>query len=196
VSDRRSAVQRLLSEHSCLDAAERHAVDETLTLLRAVVDPFARSSLPGHITASAIVLDERAAHVLVVWHEGLGRWLQPGGHCDPADDSPLDTARRETAEETGVRLDPRGDDARLVHVDVHAIPARGEEPPHRHHDLRFAVRVPFASAAPLRTDARSGWVSVRALRSIGVDASLRRAVARARRDASASAGQADANAPN
>ncbi|HSJ62822.1 MAG TPA: NUDIX domain-containing protein [Gemmatimonadaceae bacterium] len=192
---RRSAALASLAAHRCHDAIEQAAVDATVALLHGAGDPFARANLPGHITASAIVLDESAEHVLVVWHDGLQRWLQPGGHCEPGDGAPLDTARRETAEETGVHLAPERDAGRLVHVDVHDIPARGPEPQHRHHDLRFAFTASYEAAVPLGPGARSGWLRADALPNLGIDDSLRRAVACAVRVAMAAAGQHGASAP-
>jgi 8-oxo-dGTP pyrophosphatase MutT (NUDIX family) len=156
---------------------EGSAVRETLELLGAVRDPFSRTQMPGHLTASAIVLDEEREHLLVVWHEGLGRWLQPGGHFEPGDDTPADAARRETLEETGVSLDER--EAVLVHVDVHDIPARGPEAKHRHHDLRFAFVVPHDAASILTEGASSGWHPCEAVQGSGGDVSLARALARA-----------------
>jgi 8-oxo-dGTP pyrophosphatase MutT (NUDIX family) len=129
----------------------------------------------------------------VVWHDGLQCWLQPGGHCESGDGAPMDTARRETEEETGVRLAPGG---RLVHVDVHDIPARGPEPRHTHHDLRFAFTAPYDATGRLIAGARSGWVRADALPELGIDDSLRRAIARAVRETIATAGQRSSGASN
>ena len=193
MTDRRRETLHLLAGHACLDPIERGAVDDTMALLRAPGDPFDRSSFPAHLTASAIVLDEGRTHVLVVWHAGLGRWLQPGGHCESGDADLLDTARRETAEETGLRL---GRDALLAHVDVHDIPARSDEPSHRHHDLRFAFVSARSAIEELREGSTSGWVPVGRLDALATDTSLRRAVGRALREATVHAGHRDANAPN
>jgi 8-oxo-dGTP pyrophosphatase MutT (NUDIX family) len=178
--DRRGDLaRRMLSQHRCSDELERRAVDETLGLIARVPAPFARTTLPGHITASAIVLDESREHVLVVWHSGLARWLQPGGHSEPDDVSPAATAAREAVEETGIPLAFEMTQPPLVHVDVHGIPARGAEPAHRHHDLRFAFIAAAEAVPPLAQGAGSGWVRVDALAALGADASLLAAVARA-----------------
>lgn len=42
--------------------------------------------------------------MLVIWHRALASWLPPGGHLAPGDVSLVDAARRELAEETGVRV--------------------------------------------------------------------------------------------
>jgi 8-oxo-dGTP pyrophosphatase MutT (NUDIX family) len=147
-------------------------------LLEASADPFARTTEPGHVTGSAIVLDQSGDQVLLVWHAALRRYLQPGGHSEPGDASPLDTAVRETAEETGVRVAEPGT---LIHVDVHAIPAIEIEAAHRHHDLRFMFIAPLEAARPLPPGGRSaGWARVNELDAYDVDPSFRRALERAR----------------
>lgn len=61
-----------------------------------------RSGPPTHVTASAFVFDEDAAHVLLCFH-GKGRfWVQPGGHLEAGDTSVEGAALRELQEETGV----------------------------------------------------------------------------------------------
>lgn len=163
--------------HAAADELERLAVQQTLALLESAADPFARITHPGHVTGSAIVLDMAGEQVLLVWHAALGRYLQPGGHSEPGDATPLDTAVRETAEETGVRVKAPGT---LINVDVHAIPARGIEAAHQHHDLRFAFNAPADAAPRLPPGGRdAGWVSLSELEAYDVDPSFRRALERA-----------------
>jgi 8-oxo-dGTP pyrophosphatase MutT (NUDIX family) len=175
-------VRHLVRAHAAADEVERLAVQRTLAMLDSAADPFARTTRPGHVTGSAIVLDMSRERVLLVWHAALGRYLQPGGHAEPGDGSPLDTAVRETAEETGVRVGAPGT---LVHVDVHPIPARGIESAHQHHDLRFAFIAPADAAPRLLPGGRdAGWVSVNDLEAYDVDPSFRRALKGAVRSSS------------
>jgi hypothetical protein len=44
-----------------------------------------RSCVPGHLTASALLLDAAGEHTLLTLHPRVGRWIQLGGHCEPAD---------------------------------------------------------------------------------------------------------------
>lgn len=103
-----------------------------------------RGSL-GHLTAGALVVDQRSCAVLQLQHLKLERWLFPGGHVEPSDPSLAEAAHRELVEEAG----PIGEGASLaaaypVDVDIHSIPARpdGSEPEHLHFDFRFLFTSP------------------------------------------------------
>ncbi|MGQ4518377.1 NUDIX hydrolase [Dermabacteraceae bacterium P13077] len=56
-----------------------------------------------HFTASALVVDEPMEQIALVHHRKALMWLQPGGHVEEADASFADAARREVAEELGLR---------------------------------------------------------------------------------------------
>lgn len=101
-----------------------------------------RETLPGHVTTSAFVLSPDHARVLLIDHVTIGRWLQPGGHYEPAERF-AESAAREVIEETavgGLRLHPwhQGSDLPFV-IDSHDVPGKRSrgEPPHVHHDLQY-----------------------------------------------------------
>ncbi|WP_199439464.1 NUDIX hydrolase [Umezawaea beigongshangensis] len=124
--------------------ALRHAY---LGFLAAREDGCLRSCEPGHVTASAVVLDAAAEHVLLTLHPRVGRWLQLGGHCEPDDETLLGAALREATEEsgiTGLRIEPRP-----IHLEVHPITCSLGKPT-RHFDVRFLVRAPVG-ARPVRS---------------------------------------------
>lgn len=111
-------------------------------------DACARSCVPGHLTASALVLDAEGEHTLLTLHPRVGRWCQLGGHCEPDDASLADTALREATEESGIAglvLEPG-----ILHVDVHPITCSLGVPT-RHLDVRYLVRAP-AGAVPVISD--------------------------------------------
>jgi 8-oxo-dGTP pyrophosphatase MutT (NUDIX family) len=94
-----------------------------------------------HVTGSTWVVCPDRKRVLMLHHRKHDQWFQPGGHAD-GDADILGVALRETSEETG--LDPLH--IRLLHedifdVDIHSIPAIGNEPPHQHIDIRFLVEI-------------------------------------------------------
>ena len=136
-----SDVKQLISEQVFISDGEAEKSRElTLALLSWSPAPFARNVFtPGHVTCTGVVLSPDRHHVLLVHHRRLDRWLLPGGHVEPEDLVAADTARREVIEETGANLDAAVRPA-LVGCDVHAIPARGREPLHLHHDLIFGFQ--------------------------------------------------------
>ena len=79
-------------------------------------------------------------------HKSLGKLLQPGGHIDKEDGSPLEATLREVEEETGLKPDElalqpvlRNHPIVPFHIDSHYIPEnpRKNEPGHYHHDFRY-----------------------------------------------------------
>jgi 8-oxo-dGTP pyrophosphatase MutT (NUDIX family) len=104
-----------------------------------LAEPFSRTQPNAHFTASAAVLDASGTRTCLVDHVKLGRRLQPGGHFEPTDESLSQGALREAREETGLELRLHPYAARPLDVDIHEIPALGDEPPHLHLDLRYLV---------------------------------------------------------
>lgn len=133
-----------------------------------------RTTLEGHITGSAWVLHPSGGSVLLIHHKKLDRWLQPGGHVDETDETVAQTAFRELAEECGLSnaslLSPQ-----LFDVDVHEIPARGNEPAHFHHDLRFIFQAETAMLdANFREVKNIRWVPLAELTGAETEQSIRR----------------------
>ncbi|MDO3402575.1 NUDIX domain-containing protein [Mycolicibacterium neoaurum] len=116
--------------------ALRHAV---LAFVLARPDACRRSCLPGHITASALVLDHSGTQALLTLHPRVGRWLQLGGHCEDGDPDIVAAALREATEESGI--DGLHIDSELVAIHVHPLTCSLGEPT-RHLDLQFVVRAP------------------------------------------------------
>ena len=114
----------------------RHAV---LAFLDARADACLRECVPGHLTASALVIDHSGSHALLTLHPRVGRWLQLGGHCEPDDESVVAAALREATEESGVAgltIDP-------IPAALHVHPVTCSlGVPTRHLDVQFVVRAP------------------------------------------------------
>lgn len=128
-----------LQAHQALDSTEAAHQARLCAFVAQAPEPFSRGTREGHVTGSAVALDSTGEKLLLIWHVKLQRWLQPGGHCEPELDADVAaTALRELLEET--ETDP--DDWTLakqapLDLDVHTIPARGDEPEHSHHDIRY-----------------------------------------------------------
>ena len=131
-----AAIARSFQDPS--DGQALKSLELIVHLLDCSPHPFSREQFtPGHITASGLVLAPDGIHVLLVHHRRLDRWLLPGGHVEPADDSIDASARREVIEETGATLTTH---FAIAGADVHGIPAARGEPYHLHHDLLFAFQ--------------------------------------------------------
>ena len=146
-------------------------------------DPFDRGIVEGHLTGSAVVVSATGDQVLLLHHRKLRRWLQPGGHAEAGERSGETVALREAREETGIEgltLHPSA--PRPLDVDVHPIPARGDEPAHRHLDLRYLVVAPARRDAPPpgRGGPRPPVVHVGRAGALDLDPGLRRALRAAR----------------
>ena len=134
-----------------------------------------RECVPGHITASAAVLDETRERVLLTLHPKAGMWLQLGGHCEPGDTTLAGAALREAIEESGIEgLILLGGPVR---VDRHRVWCHGGS---YHLDVQYAVVAP--AGARERISAESDdlrWFPVDALPD-RTDEPLRRLIAQAR----------------
>ncbi len=95
-----------------------------------------RTLLFGHFTGSCWLVSKDGLRVLLTHHKKLGRWLQLGGHAD-GDSNLAQVALREAEEESG--LTDLAVEAEIFDLERHTIPARGAEPEHYHHDVRFVV---------------------------------------------------------
>lgn len=174
---RESAIS-LLTDWRAPDPAQdslRHAV---LAFVNARPDACLRECVPGHVTASALVLDETRSQVLLTLHRRLGRWVQLGGHCDDDDADIVTAALREATEESGVaglRIDPE-----LAAVHVHPVTCSLGVPT-RHLDLQFMAHAPAGAQIAISDESDDlRWWPADALPD-GTDHALEYLVSRASR---------------
>ena len=130
-----------------------------------------RRCLPGHFTASSLVVERGTGRFVMLFHTKLRKWLQPGGHVDGSSNLPA-AALREATEEAGI--------ADLVvalpaiDLDIHEV-RPPKELPHLHYDIRFLVLAPTGAELVRNHESREiRWVSFDDLEGLGVDDSVYR----------------------
>jgi 8-oxo-dGTP pyrophosphatase MutT (NUDIX family) len=120
-----------------LDEGQARLRQEYLQFLVEHDDAMWRECRIGHLTASALVMDEHRERVLLTLHPKVGRWLQLGGHCEPDDASLREAARREAIEESGIHevlisTTP-------IRLDRHPVPCAGAMSEHL--DVQYLATV-------------------------------------------------------
>ena len=129
-----------------------------LGFLLARPDTVWRSCVPGHLTASALVVDPSRSAVLLTLHPRVGRWVQLGGHCEPGDATVLGAATREAREESGI--DDLWVDPVPIGLDVHPVTCSLGVPT-RHFDVRFLAVAPAGAESVISDESLDlrwfGW---------------------------------------
>lgn len=167
---RQDHLRRQLAAFVPATATEDAHKQRILTLLETTEQPLSRAQYtPGHVTTSAFVTTRDRSAVLLILHKKLQRWLQPGGHLEPDDSDVLAGARREVREETGLEaleLAVPG----LFDVDVHAIPAFGDQPAHQHFDVRFLFSTDAHQPHAGSDAGAARWIPITQLLAAATDA--------------------------
>ncbi|WP_436523485.1 NUDIX hydrolase [Actinoplanes sp. HUAS TT8] len=139
----------------------------TLGLLADGPAAMTRAHRAGHVTASALILDD-AGRVLLCLHGRLGLWMQVGGHCEPGDETLAAAALREATEESGIDgliLDPEP-----IDIDIHEVRCGASDGAPAtdsvHFDVRFLLRAPAGSVERISAESSDlAWFTTDALPS-------------------------------
>jgi 8-oxo-dGTP pyrophosphatase MutT (NUDIX family) len=158
------------------DPTQQALRDDYLMFLDMHPDAMTRDCRVGHLTASALVLDESRTRVLLTLHPKVGRWLQLGGHHEVEDVSVREAARREAREESGISVVEIS--TTPLRLDRHGVPCGGR--PSEHLDVQFLAWVPDDSVAVMSEESDDlRWYPLDALPD-GLDASVLALIADAR----------------
>jgi 8-oxo-dGTP pyrophosphatase MutT (NUDIX family) len=173
----------IASREELIRALENYAsvYDEELAFrthfLELLAEPscFQRDHLPGHITGSAFIVDERKQFTALTHHAKLNKWLQPGGHAD-GDENIFRVALREAAEETGLKnfVFPFSG---IFDIDIHTIPARKDFPEHLHYDIRLLIQASPQEAFVISEESHDlAWVELSKISELTNNESILRMV--------------------
>jgi 8-oxo-dGTP pyrophosphatase MutT (NUDIX family) len=173
-----TAARALLDElrhYQPIDATEERHHRAILGHLVHAKAPLHRAKFkPGHVTASLFIVDPESRKLLLHHHRRLDRWLQMGGHLE-ANESPSAAALREGREESGLQDLALLADG-IFDLDVHPIPAHGDDPAHFHYDVRYvaATRTPKSIALDAAESKGLAWVGLdEAVKLMNEEASTR-----------------------
>lgn len=124
---------------------------------------YKRSNPEGHISASALVVNENMDKVLLTHHGKYDRWLQLGGHWDNIEESCFETAIREVFEEGYNNQEiPFNviNDGSPLDIDIHDI---GD---HYHFDVCFVIKVDDILPVHCSSESKEvKWINIEDLES-------------------------------
>jgi len=140
-------VSKVLGQWNAPDAGQADLRDAYLRFLTEHIDGIWRSCAIGHVTASALVMNQDRDRVLLTLHPKVGRWLQLGGHIESTDPDLQQAARREVVEECGI--EPIWMSQAPLRLDRHPVPCAGRMSEHL--DVQYLALVP-GGAQPVLSD--------------------------------------------
>jgi 8-oxo-dGTP pyrophosphatase MutT (NUDIX family) len=158
-----------------------------LDFVKSADNCFDRTNVPGHITGSALIVNQDLTQVLLTHHKKLDIWLQLGGHADGNHDV-VDVAMTEAHEESGLQDLSllKYEEAIFPHLrplngvipfdlDTHVIPKTATSPEHWHFDVRFLI-VSDSRCLPLISDESHDvrWFTFNEARNVTQEDSMER----------------------
>lgn len=153
-------VVAVLGQWTAPDQQQDALRDSYVEFLKEHADGIWRSCAVGHVTASALVMNQARDQVLLTLHPKVGRWLQLGGHIEHGDLDLQRAARREVIEECGIT--PVWMSDAPLRLDRHPVPCAGRLSEHL--DVQYLAVVPSDTQPVLSSESLDlAWFSITAL---------------------------------
>ena len=158
------------------DVEQQSLRDEYIAHIDSFDDAMFRTCVPGHLTASTLIVDHSRERVLLTLHPKVGMWLQMGGHCEAGDASLQAAAAREAREESGIDDLVLSDEP--IRLDRHRVGCHGGS---WHLDVQYVALAPANAREAISDESLDlAWFGVNELPELTDDA-LRALVAAALR---------------
>ena len=151
---------------------EFETIDRFMQFVQREPACFERSTVEGHITAAAWLIDPASERVLLTHHRKLDKWLQLGGHADGCGDTRA-VAMQEAQEESGIR-DVRILSDDIFDIDIHPIPARSQDPAHLHFDVRYVFQALSQDFTVSHESHDLAWVPIDRIERYTTEESMKR----------------------
>jgi len=160
-TDKRYFLYRHLKDYKSIDKQEEESRLETIKFIESNENCFDRTCIPGHVTGSALVVNEDITEVLLNYHAKVKKWIQFGGHSD-GENNPFNVALRETFEESGLK------EVKFIYpytgiflLDHHPIPAHNGELDHIHYDVSIILMAKNSDKINISNESKDiKWVKI------------------------------------
>lgn len=137
--DKEKNIKKIIKEYFKIFPEDKENLLVLQNQLKVSKNIFNRKNLSGHIVANALIIN--SDEVLLIFHNKLKRFIQPGGHVDFDDISVIDATIREIKEETGLEnivIDPWHKEKEIpIFIETHQMPKNEKEENHLHHDFMY-----------------------------------------------------------
>lgn len=168
-----------LVKYKGFDSREEEMRLETIEFIKTNPNCFERSLLTGHINGGAWIINDKGTHALLTHHRKLDRWFQLGGHSD-GEPNTYKVALKEAQEESGLKnIIPVTEE--IFDIDVHPIPARGDEPEHKHYEIRFLFIADMSEKLHVSNESKDlSWVNLDKIPELNGEPAILRMIAKTR----------------
>lgn len=158
MAGRNLMIREIIQKYQPKNEQEKTDQIDILRFMDANPDFLFRTNLAGHLTSSAIVVNQSMDKILFAFHNIYQSWSWVGGHND-GDPDCLQVAMRETREETGVKnLRPWSDDIFMIDVIYvrNHIKRRQYVPDHLHFNVAYLLIADEMDQLSMKPDENSG----------------------------------------